>query len=70
MSTYVLSQQLKDNNWQGWKDYKLDENVTVQISSEIKISVIIEERYLELAVRCLHTAFGLDAEPTESRVRG
>jgi aspartate kinase len=39
-------------------------------TSEIKISVIIDERYLELAVRSLHTAFGLDAEPTESRVRG
>ncbi|MDQ2077191.1 aspartate kinase [Marinimicrobium sp. ABcell2] len=48
------------------------ENINIQMitTSEIKISVIIEERYLELAVRCLHTAFGLDAEPEESRVRG
>jgi aspartate kinase len=29
-------------------------------TSEIKISVIIEEKYLELAVRSLHSAFGLD----------
>ncbi len=48
------------------------DNINIQMitTSEIKISVIIDERYLELAVRSLHTAFGLDAEPTESRVRG
>ncbi len=40
------------------------ENINIQMitTSEIKISVIIEERYAELAVRCLHTAFGLDKE--------
>lgn len=37
-------------------------NVQVISTSEIKISVLIAEEYLELAVRCLHTAFGLDAE--------
>ncbi|MFT6388996.1 MAG: aspartate kinase [Cellvibrionaceae bacterium] len=39
------------------------ENINIQMitTSEIKISVIVEERYLELAVRSLHTAFGLDA---------
>ncbi|WP_024459781.1 aspartate kinase [Marinimicrobium sp. LS-A18] len=49
-----------------------EENINIQMitTSEIKISVIIEERYLELAVRCLHTAFGLDKEPEESRDRG
>jgi aspartate kinase len=31
-------------------------------TSEIKISVIIEENYLELAVRSLHTAFGLEGD--------
>lgn len=38
------------------------ENINIQMitTSEIKISVIIEEKYLELAVRSLHTAFGLD----------
>jgi len=49
-----------------------EEGINIQMitTSEIKISVIIEERYLELAVRCLHTAFGLDSEPEESRLRG
>lgn len=38
------------------------ENINIQMisTSEIKISVIVEEKYLELAVRALHTAFGLD----------
>lgn len=45
-------------------------NIQMITTSEIKISVIIEERYLELAVRCLHSAFGLDSEPEESRLRG
>jgi aspartate kinase len=40
-------------------------NILMITTSEIKISVIIEEKYLELAVRALHTAFGLDAEPVE-----
>ncbi len=40
-------------------------NIQMITTSEIKISVIIEERYLELAVRSLHTAFGLDAEVAE-----
>ncbi len=45
-----------------------DEGINIQMitTSEIKISVIIDERYLELAVRALHTAFGLDAEQTQS----
>ena len=38
-------------------------------TSEIKISVIIDEKYLELAVRALHTAFGLDRESGESSAR-
>ncbi|MBE8717032.1 aspartate kinase [Cellvibrio polysaccharolyticus] len=45
-------------------------NIQMITTSEIKISVIIEERFLELAVRTLHTAFGLDAEPTESHTKG
>lgn len=38
------------------------ENINIKMitTSEIKISVIIDEKYLELAVRSLHTAFGLD----------
>ena len=35
-------------------------NIHMISTSEIKISVIIEEKYLELAVRSLHSAFGLD----------
>ena len=38
-----------------------DESINIQIitTSEIKISVVIEEKYLELAVRALHSAFEL-----------
>ncbi|MEL7481127.1 MAG: aspartate kinase [Pseudomonadota bacterium] len=36
-------------------------NIDVISTSEIKISVLIEAAYTELAVRALHTAFGLDA---------
>ena len=38
-----------------------DENINIQIitTSEIKISIVIEEKYLELAVRALHSAFEL-----------
>ncbi len=35
-------------------------NIQMITTSEIKISVIIDEKYLELAVRRLHSAFGLD----------
>lgn len=37
-------------------------NIQVISTSEIKISVIIDKEYLELAVRALHTAYGLDQE--------
>jgi aspartate kinase len=36
-------------------------NIDMISTSEIKISVLIDEKYLELAVRALHKAFGLDA---------
>ena len=36
-------------------------NIEVISTSEIKISVLINEQYLELALRALHTAYGLDA---------
>jgi len=38
-----------------------DESINIQLitTSEIKISVVIEEKYLELAVRALHSAFEL-----------
>ncbi|MDR1935966.1 MAG: aspartate kinase, partial [Candidatus Accumulibacter sp.] len=35
-------------------------NIKMIATSEIKISVVVEEKYLELAVRVLHKAFGLD----------
>ena len=44
-------------------------NILMISTSEIKISVIIEENYLELAVRTLHTVFGLDRESGESSAR-
>ncbi len=36
-------------------------NIQVITTSEIKISVLIDEAYTELALRTLHTAYGLDA---------
>jgi len=35
-------------------------NIEMISTSEIKISVVVDEKYLELAVRVLHRAFGLD----------
>ena len=42
-----------------------DEGINIQMisTSEIKISVVLDEKYLELAVRTLHKAFELDREP-------
>jgi len=37
-------------------------NIIMISTSEIRISCLIEEKYTELAVRVLHTAFGLDDE--------
>jgi aspartate kinase len=37
-------------------------NIAMISTSEIRISCVIEEKYAELAVRVLHTAFGLDSE--------
>ena len=40
-----------------------DKNINIQVisTSEIKVSVLIAEEYTELALRALHTAYGLDA---------
>lgn len=38
-------------------------NIQMIATSEIKISVVVAEKYLELAVRALHAAFELDKEP-------
>ena len=45
-----------------------DEGINIQMisTSEIKISVVIDEKYLELAVRVLHRAFELDSAPKEA----
>ena len=40
-------------------------NILAITTSEIKVSVLIPEEYLELAVRVLHSAYGLDAEDGE-----
>jgi aspartate kinase len=42
-----------------------DEGINIQMisTSEIKISVVIDEKYLELAVRVLHRAFELEQSP-------
>ncbi len=41
------------------------ENINIRMisTSEIKISVVVDEKYLELGVRALHTAFNLDQAP-------
>ena len=40
-----------------------DKGINIQVisTSEIKVSVLISEEYTELALRSLHTAYGLDA---------
>jgi aspartate kinase len=40
-------------------------NILAITTSEIKVSVLIAEEYTELAVRVLHSAYGLDAEEAE-----
>jgi len=39
-------------------------NIQMISTSEIKISVVVDEKYLELAVRVLHDAFGLERAPS------
>ena len=41
-----------------------NKNINIQVisTSEIKVSVLVAEEYTELAVRALHTAYGLDSE--------
>jgi aspartate kinase len=36
-------------------------NIQVISTSEIKVAVLVDDEYLELALRALHTAYGLDA---------
>ncbi len=45
-------------------DTLANENINIRMisTSEIKISVVVDEKYLELGVRSLHDAFGLDSD--------
>ncbi|MEO5733139.1 MAG: aspartate kinase [Rubrivivax sp.] len=47
-----------------------EESINIQMitTSEIKTSVVIDEKYMELAVRALHKAFGLEIEPGASSI--
>jgi len=51
-------------------DCLADENINIQMisTSEIKVSVVIAEKYLELAVRALHSTFDLDKEAVEESI--
>lgn len=40
-------------------------NIQLIATSEIKVSVILDEKYIELGVRALHEAFGLGKEPLQ-----
>jgi aspartate kinase len=44
-----------------------DEQINIRMitTSEIKVSVVIDEKYMELAVRALHSAFELDQPPAQ-----
>ncbi len=46
-----------------------EEGINIQMisTSEIKISVVIDEKYMELAVRALHKAFGLDSATSPAK---
>ena len=47
------------------------ENVNIQMisTSEIKTSVVVDEKYMELAVRVLHREFELDKPPVEEKMK-
>jgi aspartate kinase len=46
-------------------DALANENINIEMisTSEIKISVVVDEKYLELGVRSLHKAFELEQDP-------
>ena len=48
-----------------------NEGINIQMisTSEIKVSVVVDAKYTELAVRVLHDAFGLSGKPMSSRTR-
>jgi aspartate kinase len=48
-----------------------EEGINIQMisTSEIKTSVVVDEKYMELAVRVLHKTFELEKDPTEERMK-
>ena len=48
------------------------ESINIQMisTSEIKVSVVVDEKYLELGVRALHAAFGLDGDERDVQSAG
>ena len=48
-----------------------DERINIQMisTSEIKTSVVVDEKYMELAVRVLHKAFELEKPASEERMK-
>jgi aspartate kinase len=47
------------------------ENVNIQMvsTSEIKTTVVVDEKYMELAVRTLHTEFELDRDTATDAIQ-
>ena len=62
----VIGVGMKDNSGVASTMFRTlaEENINIKMisTSEIRISCVIEEKYAELAVRVLHTAFGLDRD--------
>jgi aspartate kinase len=48
-----------------------EEGINIQMisTSEIKISVVVDEKYMELAVRVLHRTFELEKEPEQEKMK-
>jgi aspartate kinase len=48
-----------------------DEGINIQMisTSEIKTSVVVDEKYMELAVRVLHKTFELEKAPTQEKMK-
>jgi len=44
-------------------------NIQMISTSEIKTSVVVDEKYMELAVRVLHRTFELDKAPTQEKMK-
>ena len=44
-------------------------NIQMISTSEIKTSVVVDEKYMELAVRVLHRAFELEKDPAEEKMK-